>query len=187
MDNLKNLKTDDLKQILNLPDHKKICTKHIKQRKREIMALSYLTLFKEAIQMINYSKKLLFNIWDMLEIEYFQPKSGFFLNPTNISFKNKSKINAIWKKYQTTETGNVSIFHNLERIKLVNQVLNDSMNLNLLIELDFIKHIFPLNDSYELAGSSNLALFEHLFSKSFKTDLLIQQTYYYPLIESVAV
>ena len=83
--------------------------------------------------------------------------------PKSISFKKKSKLNALWKNYQLTENGKVSLFSAMERLKLVNSTMLKAINIHHMITKEFVTKIFYLNDSYELFGERMEALFTPLF------------------------
>lgn len=61
-------------------------------------------------------------------------------------------MSALWKIYQVSENGRTSIFAPMERIKLVNSWMNKTINVNYLIEEQFLTKSFALNDNYELLG-----------------------------------
>jgi hypothetical protein len=92
----------------------------MKERMREILAYEYGNVLKDAIVVGNYGRKrCLKNIWEHLEMELFESTSHYFVAPKSISFKRRRKVNTIWKKYEITENGRISIFSTMERLKLV--------------------------------------------------------------------
>lgn len=64
------------------------------------------------------------------------------------------------------------MFSNIERLKIVNQILSDAINLNVLHEYGYINNIFPLNDKYELEGKTQFSMFTHIFNHSYELNLV---------------
>ena len=93
-------------------------------------------------------------MWNYLKIDPIEPYVDYFATPGNVGFQKKAKLNAIWKKYVVTENGRISIFANMERIKLVYSTIMSYININYFIENEYINKIFALNDDYELRGRS---------------------------------
>ena len=62
-------------------------------------------------------------MWDTSSIDFFEPNYEYFIPNNTLSFKKRRKINTLWKKYQVTENGRISLFSSLERIKLVNRAI----------------------------------------------------------------
>lgn len=52
----------------------------------------------------------------------------------------------------------------MERVKLVNKILDKCANIPFLIENNYIKCVFSLNDKYELFGESMQPLFNKIFN-----------------------
>ncbi len=112
--------------------------------------------FIESLNQINSKKskkeRKFNNLWDAMLVEPMEPYFEYFTTPRNISFCKRGKLYNIWKNYIVTETGRTSHFSLMERMKLVNQIIISSMNINFLIEKGNINKIFALNDNYELFG-----------------------------------
>ncbi len=160
--------------LMNIKQKKRVHTKLMKLRRRQIMAYHMQKVLNEALLLANEDvakdKKRahlqLKSLWNYMNIEPIEPYVKFFLTPDNISFKKKMKMSALWKIYQISENGRTSIFAPMERIKLVNSWMNKTVNVNYLIEENFVVKSFALNDNYELLGRSMMALFEQIFEKS---------------------
>lgn len=84
-----------------------------------MLAYEYGKIFRDAIAISNYGKKVLKNIWDLQNMTLVEPTLEYIIPSGNLSFKRRCKINTIWKKYETTENGRISLFSTMERLKLV--------------------------------------------------------------------
>lgn len=72
-------------------------------------------------------------------------------------------MNSIWKKYTVTETGKISLFSTMERMKLNNLALGERVNFSILFSRNLAISAFCLSDEYELFGKKNKSLFDPLF------------------------
>lgn len=101
-------------------------------------------------------------LWDYEQFHIIQP-SFEYLSPTStMSFKKKCKILTIWRKYQISESGRVSNFSIMERLKLVNLMIYQTINVPYLLNGGLMSKIFALNDHYELFGKSSKVHFSQL-------------------------
>lgn len=159
--------------LMNISTKKRVHTKLMKLRRRQIFAYHIKNVLREALQLANEDvlkdkKKKhfrLMSLWDFVDLEPIEPYVKFFLTPDNISFKKKMKMAALWKVYQISQNGRTSIFAPMERIKLTNSWMNKTVNINYLIEENYLVKSFALNDNYELLGHDMKGLFEGLFEK----------------------
>lgn len=75
---------------------------------------------RDAIKIANYNRPgCLKTMWDLKDLEILEPTFEYFVPPNNLSYKRKCKINTIWKKYEVTESKRISLFSNMERLKIV--------------------------------------------------------------------
>lgn len=88
------------------------------------------------------------NLWDRIEVE---PMSPYY------AFDGESSI---WRTYQTNERGDRGIFRSMDRIKMLHNMLLDSMNVYELRSVDIIEGVLPLHDRFLLEGESKVPLFE---------------------------
>ena len=93
---------------------------------------------RDAITVVNTSRKgILKSMWDIKNIELMEPTIEYIV-PSTLTFKRRTKINTIWKKYEVTENGRISIFSTMERLKLVYAAIMQSININYLISTQYL-------------------------------------------------
>ncbi|CAD8208434.1 unnamed protein product [Paramecium octaurelia] len=172
---------DEQQQFLNMKKvfHLKwnqICTKFLKERQRGLLAQAYGTAMRDGMQIINNAKgNLLKCIWDFSfgELYNIAISSEYTVSGRRFSYKKKSRINTIWKKYQVSESGRISVFSIMERIKLANYLVNQAINIPYIFNKSYLEQIFGLNDQYELNGLSNKRFFQSdpkAFSQTLSSD-----------------
>ena len=96
------------------------------------MAHEYKKKFETALTVINYpfrGKKFFKNIWDRIGFKEQPCFYEYFTLPSNISFKKRLKADIIWQGHILTETGRVSQFSNMERLKLINSTILKAFNV----------------------------------------------------------
>lgn len=164
-------KYKNFRSILHLKSLKKLHTKYMKIRKKEEISYKYKLMLTDTMKFVNsdiYAIKgkkprPLQTFWAYLGLDPIEPYVDYFKTPKNISFNKFSKLEAIWKNYQITENGRVSLFSCMERVKLVHKMVHNSSNFQYLIENKLVDQVFALNDEYELFGKSVQWLFEPIF------------------------
>lgn len=178
------IKYRSLVSVLNIKSHKALHSKILKLRKREVLAEEYKKVFLEGLQVVNLPyrpKKVLKNMWDVLVfnkfivmlyniifillyyiiqgLEPFEFHMKYFDCEKNISFKKQIKCQALWKNYQVTESGKISLFSSMERLKLAFSTVSKAIKPNFLMDNKVLKNVFALNDNFELLGQSQKRLF----------------------------
>lgn len=88
------------------------------------------------------------DLWDRIEVKPLGPYSKFDLS------------HSIWRDYQINERGDRSFFRSMDRIKLLHNMLLDSINIYELQAVDLIEGVLPMHDQFFLEGKSKLPLFE---------------------------
>jgi hypothetical protein len=78
-------------------------------------------------------------MWDLQNFELFEPSFEYFIPHNNLSYKRRCKINTIWKKYEVTESGRISLFSSMERLKLTYASILQTINLNYQLNCDYIE------------------------------------------------
>jgi hypothetical protein len=56
-----------------------------------------------------------------------------------MNFKRRTKIGNIWKKYEVTENGRISVFSMIERLKLVDAIIIKTINVNFVTNKKIIE------------------------------------------------
>lgn len=100
-------------------------------------------------------------IWDKLKTEPISPFTDFDKDPS-LYFK--------WRNYEINERNQRDIFKGMERIKLVNSILTESINIFKLIEDQDVIEYFPLHDYYILKFEPKENLFEKFDSVMLHTN-----------------
>lgn len=59
----------------------------------------------------------------------------------------------LWRRYEIDELGNRSIFRNFERLKIMNNMINEQLIIKRLVSLGHANACFPLTNIYELNGT----------------------------------
>lgn len=93
-------------------------------------------------------------------MDIIDPHVEFYKTPIEISSSKQKKCQVVWKNYVVSENGRTSLFSQMERIKLVYSTLEKTLNVNFIIDSNFLTKIFPLNDPFELKGNSKKPLFD---------------------------
>jgi anoctamin-10 len=93
-------------------------------------------------------KKYVKTLWDRIGVEAVAPYAKF--DPSH----------CIWRDYQINERKDRSKFRSMDRIKLLNNLILDSINVYELVANDVMRGFMPLHDYYILYGKSKLDLFE---------------------------
>ena len=88
------------------------------------------------------------NLWDRIEVYPLAPFSQFDLS------------HKIWRNYQLNERGDRGLFRSMDRIKLLHNMLLDSINIYELEAVGLITGITPLHDQFALDGKSKEPLFD---------------------------
>jgi anoctamin-10 len=94
------------------------------------------------------SKKYVKDLWDRIEVTPLAPYSKY--DPSH----------DIWRDYQINERKQRGHFRSMDRIKLLHNMLLDSINIYELQANHIIDSVMPLNDFYVLEGDEKLKLFE---------------------------
>ena len=130
--------------------------KIVKNQRRILLAQGYEKLFLRALEIVNsqFKKKMLLTIWDHSGMTYQEAFFDYIQTPNRMSFRVKNKIDAIWKRYQVTEKGTLSLFTRVERLKLAFSTIQKFVNIAYLIDNHYITEIFALNDMMALGGIS---------------------------------
>ncbi|CAK70293.1 unnamed protein product (macronuclear) [Paramecium tetraurelia] len=126
--------------------------KTIKLVKQQQLAHNYLNIFKEALKVANCSCQYLKTIWDRYHQKPFELFVPFKITLVGESIKNIAKYQLKWCRYIKNEQNQVTLFSNNERLKLAFSVITQTININALINLQFVKQIYCLHDQYELFG-----------------------------------
>ncbi|CAD8154924.1 unnamed protein product [Paramecium octaurelia] len=126
--------------------------KSIKLIKQQQLAHNYLNIFQEALKVANCSQQQLKTIWDRYHQKPFELYVPFKVNFIGESLKNIAKYKLKWCRYIKNEQNSITLFPNNERLKLASSVITQTINLNTLINLQFVKQLFSLHDQYELFG-----------------------------------
>jgi hypothetical protein len=87
-------------------------------------------------------------------------------------------MNSIWKKYRVSETGRISLFSPMERLKLNNLVLSERVNFSILFSRDLAIAAFCLNDDFELHGKSHKNYFDPIFEDDYDLEILLNENKY---------
>ncbi|CAD8106362.1 unnamed protein product [Paramecium primaurelia] len=167
-----------IKSYFHLPSYKKITSRQIKASKREMLAMNYLELLQEGLEVTNYQNRQLFTIWDIIGIQPFEPFIPYNITPKNVAFSSQIKLNSIWKKYRVTETGRISLFSTMERMKLNNLALGEKINFSILFSRHLAISAFCLSDDFELFGKTNKALFDPLFEEEYDHEIILKDAQY---------
>ena len=61
-----------------------------------------------------------------------------------MNFKRRTKIGNIWKKYEVTENGRISVFSMIERLKLVDAIIIKTINVNFVTNKKIIEQVKKL-------------------------------------------
>ncbi|CAK59659.1 unnamed protein product (macronuclear) [Paramecium tetraurelia] len=164
---------DQIKGICNINSNKFISSKDVKVLKKEQLAKSYLDLFQDALYITNLgSIKQLKTIWDLAEIAPFEPFITYKITSDKLAKSQQCKLNAIWKQYCVTETGKISLFSNMERIKINNLALDEKINFTILISDKFVSAKYCLHDNYEIQGKSKRKFFVPIFKSDYNIEIL---------------
>ncbi|CAD8182922.1 unnamed protein product [Paramecium pentaurelia] len=170
---------DQIKGICNINANKFISSKDVKVLKKEQLAKAYLDLFQEALQITNLgSIKPLKTIWDLADIAPFEPFITYKLTADKLAKSQQCKINALWKQYCITETGKISLFSNMERMKINNLALDEKINFTILISDKFVLAKYCLHDNYEIQGKSKRSFFVPLFKSDYNIEILKNKSLY---------
>lgn len=129
--------------------------------------LLYRLIFKKAYQITNttYDKylrgflqiifccrwrkvKYVNTLWDKVAVSPVSPYAKF------------DHSHSIWRDYQTNERGDRGLFRSMDRIKLLHNMLLDSINIYELQSVDIIEGLLPLHDRFMLKGKLKEPLFE---------------------------
>ncbi|CAD8131835.1 unnamed protein product [Paramecium octaurelia] len=143
-------------------------SKLIKLFKKERLASNYQSIFEEALKVANSQKKLLFTIWDLIDVQRLEPYVVYSKPSMLISPIMKFQHIMCWCKYQINEFKKISLFSTSERLKLTDQAINNMFQLNDLINQKVVSQFFCVNDHYELFG--------HLSSN--QNDLILEDDFY---------
>ncbi|CAD8097617.1 unnamed protein product [Paramecium sonneborni] len=140
-------------QIQNLPIFQKIPKiKKIKLLLQQQLAYNYLNIFKEALKVANCPILHLKSLWDrnqQIPLEIFIP---FKIHFNNSTLKQQAKFQLRWCRYIKNEENQITLFPTHERLKLSQQLIISSANMNTLINLQLVNGVFCLHDHYELYG-----------------------------------
>lgn len=130
-----------IREFLEISGSKKICTKYLKERLREILGYEYGVIMREALKVANeYGRNRMKSLWDYNGEKMFEPSAEYFVPTKRVqTFKSRCKVNIIWKKYEVSESGRISIFSLMERIKLVYASVLQNVNINYLISGQYVK------------------------------------------------
>ncbi|CAD8173876.1 unnamed protein product [Paramecium octaurelia] len=143
-------------QYQTLPIFSKIPKiKKIKLLLQQQLAHNYLNIFKEALKVANTPKQYLKSIWDRNNYSPFELFIPFKIHFNNSSLKQQAKFQIKWCRYIKNEKNQITLFPSHERLKLSQQLIASSLNLNTLINLKLVNNLFCLHDNYELFGHCN--------------------------------
>ncbi|CAD8055651.1 unnamed protein product [Paramecium sonneborni] len=142
-------------------------TKLIKLFKKERLASNYQSIFEEALKVANSQKKLLFTIWDLIEVQRLEPYVVYSKPSMLISPKMKLQHIMCWCKYQINEYKKISLFSTSERLKLTDQTINNMFLLNDLISKKVVSQFFCVNDHYELFGHLSISQNDFMLEDDF--------------------
>ena len=93
-------------------------------------------------------RKYVHDLWDRIEVKPLAPFSKFDLS------------HSIWRDYQINERNDRSYFRSMDRIKLLHNMLLDSINIYELEAVDLLAGLVPINDEFFLEGKSKEHYFE---------------------------
>ena len=74
----------------------------------------------------------------------------------------------LWRTYEINEDGERSIFLNMEKMKLINDIILKNFNMVYLMKQQYIDSYFPLHNYYEL----NLSTYDSFFKKLENADIV---------------
>lgn len=116
---------------------------------------------------IEKKKSILKTIWSKLRMDPSPPFSKFFISG---SLKEKTKRN-LWRTYEINEQNERSIFLNMEKMKLINDIILKNVNMVYLMKHLYIDSYFPLHNYYEL----NLKKTRNLFNSLVHSQLIVDK------------
>ncbi|CAD8179383.1 unnamed protein product [Paramecium pentaurelia] len=140
-------------QTKTLPIFSKIPKiKKIKLLLQQQLAHNYLNIFKEALKVANTPTQQLKSLWDRNNQTPFELFIPFKVHFNNSSLKQQAKFQIRWCRYIKNEENQITLFPTHERLKISQQLITSSVNLNTLINLKLVNNVFCLHDHYELFG-----------------------------------
>ena len=124
------------------------------------------------------NKSVLKTIWSKLRMQPTPPFSKFFISgkskekvKSDEKIKSEEKIKSdekitknLWRTYEINEKCERSIFLNMEKMKVINDIILKNMNMVYLIKHQYIETYFPLHNYNELNLDKNRTLFNTLVS-----------------------
>ena len=120
------------------------------------------------------------NIWTVQKVKPFEAFVEFYNPPSNRKPRIREFFDIVWKSYDINQAKKKSVFHQVERIKIIEWHLNKTMNLGELsaIQKDVVRNkmrgvsqkhtralndvFFPLHDYNKLKGADYLQAFKTL-------------------------
>lgn len=96
-------------------------------------------------------KKYLMNIWDYMDTAPMAPFREYEKN---------DKFNVLWREYEINERKGRSRFKQTDRLKLLDNIMTESFNIQRLRMFGILDNTLVLHDNYILKGASKVELFE---------------------------
>lgn len=117
---------------------------------------------------IKKKKSILKTIWNKLQMNPSAPFSKFFISEKSKDDQSNTK-KMLWRSYERSERGERSIFLNMEKMKIINDIILKHFNISYLIKHQYLDSYFPLHNYYELNLEKTRKFFNPLvFNKIIK-------------------
>ena len=93
-------------------------------------------------------------IWSKLQMTPSPPFSKYFISGKGTKSTSKNKANLpkknLWRTYEINDRYERSIFLNMEKMKVINDIILKNINMVYMIKHLYIDSYFPLHNNYEL-------------------------------------